>query len=644
VDDNSGIQGNTQTSAEGGQTPFEAGSAHLLELLFAQSRDGLFFMMLDEPITWDDTVDKEAVLDYVFEHQRITRVNDVMLTQYRATPDRFLGVTPAALFAHDIPSGRRAWRDLFDRGQLHARTRERRMDGTAIDIEGDYICLYDDARRITGHFGIQRVVSESRPDADPGSLRHSSAAQPDVRLEHGARSPEAPEGRIRALVNALPDLVFVIDGDGRYVEIVTDDDKRLYRSAAELLGKRLHDVLPDSAATPLLEVVRRTLHSGAPQVLEYPLQDAQGRQWFEARTAPVPNGDAARSPSAVVIVRDITDRKRADELEHQNLYLREAFDEDLHFGEIHGRSAAMQAVFRLVALVADTDSSVLLLGETGTGKELVARAIHRASRRKAQAMVKVNCGALPATLVESELFGHERGAFTGAVQQKRGRFELAHRGTVLLDEVGDLPLDAQVKLLRVLQEQEFERVGGTETLRVDTRVIAATNRDLADATRHGTFRPDLYFRLNIFPINLPPLRDRREDIPVLAHHFVREFSRRMNRSIEQIDGRALDELGAYAWPGNVRELANVLERAVILCQERVLRPQHLGLPSSSGPTGDTEGRLGTLEEIERQHIRRALEQAGGMLGGPYGAAAILGLNRSTLWSRLKRLGIDVPRQ
>jgi transcriptional regulator with GAF, ATPase, and Fis domain len=299
----------------------------------------------------------------------------------------------------------------------------------------------------------------------------------------------------------------------------------------------------------------------------------------------------------------------------------------------------MQAVFRSIELVADTDSSVLLLGETGTGKELIARAIHRLSRRKGATLVKVNCGALPVTLVESELFGHERGAFTGAVQQRKGRFELAHRGTILLDEVGELPLEVQVKLLRVLQEHEFERVGGSHTLRVDARVIAATNRDLSAEVQRRTFRADLFFRLNIFPIRIPPLRDRREDIPLLAEHFIREFSTRMGRRIDRIEPRALERLAAYSWPGNVRELANILERAVILCQGRVLHSGDLGLPDASPANGDASG---TLEDVERRHILRVLAETNGVLGGPNGAARILGVNRSTLWSRMKKLGVQAP--
>jgi PAS domain S-box-containing protein len=438
-------------------------------------------------------------------------------------------------------------------------------------------------------------------------------------------------------VNALPDLVFVTDADGRYVDIVTEDERLLYRPAAELRGRRFHDVLPDAAATALLDVTRKTLQHGAVQVVDYALEAPSGTRWYEARTAPMAASSAGEPARVVVIVRDIGDRRRAGELEVQNLYLREAFDADLQFGEIIGRSPQMQEVCRAVALVADTDSSVLLLGETGTGKELIARAIHRLSRRSAGPMIKLNCGALPAALVESELFGHERGAFTGAVQQKKGRFELAHRGTILLDEIGELPPEAQVKLLRVLQEQEFERVGGTQSVKVDARVVAATNRDLAADARRGAFRADLFFRLNIFPITVPALRDRRDDIPLLAQHFVREFCSRMNRQIDRIDGRTLERMATYPWPGNVRELANILERAVILCQGRVLEEHHLRLTDGDGFVDDA---VCTLEEAERRHIEKALARAGGVLAGPQGAAQMLGVNRSTLWSRMKKLGIS----
>jgi transcriptional regulator with GAF, ATPase, and Fis domain len=299
-------------------------------------------------------------------------------------------------------------------------------------------------------------------------------------------------------------------------------------------------------------------------------------------------------------------------------------------------------VFKSIEMVAPTDSTVLILGETGTGKELMASAIHEASKRRRGVMVKVNCAALPPTLVESELFGHERGAFTGALQQKKGRFELAHRGTIFLDEIGELPLEMQVKLLRVLQEQELERVGGTQTVKVDVRVVAATNQDLSEAVRDGKFRADLFYRLNIFPVRMPPLRERLHDIPLLATHFVRQFAERMGKPARRVAPGTLERLAHYQWPGNVRELANVLERAVILCNGAVIHDEHIG-SLASATSAQPPASFPTLEEVERQHLLRALEQTGGVLAGPNGAARLLGLSRSTAWSRMRKLGITPPR-
>jgi transcriptional regulator with GAF, ATPase, and Fis domain len=257
-------------------------------------------------------------------------------------------------------------------------------------------------------------------------------------------------------------------------------------------------------------------------------------------------------------------------------------------------------------------------------------------------MVKVNCGALPSSLAESELFGHERGAFTGAVQQKRGRFELAHHGTIFLDEVGELSADVQVKLLRVLQGGELDRIGATHITKVDVRAIAATNRDLHEEVRRGTFRADLFYRLNIFPIHIPPLRDRREDVPLLAGHFVTDFARRMGKTVDRIGALAAARLAAYAWPGNVRELANVMERAVILCEGPIIQDEHLGALDRRSASVESDVFL-TLAEMERQHIQRALAKTGGVLAGPQGAARLLGMRRSTVWSRMRKLGIHGSR-
>jgi PAS domain S-box-containing protein len=776
-----------------------------LELFFAQSLDGFFFMMLDEPVRWDDSVDKEKTLDYVFEHQRVTKVNDAMLAQYGSTREAFLGITPKNLFGHNVEYARRVWRDFFDRGRLHIETDERRVDGTPIRIEGDYLCFYDEQGRITGHFGIQRDVTEreranqalqqynrrlqvlqdihldilgsrSPHQIAQATVRHIHSLIPCSRVsvaaldvphgkgtlialhhegptnvhegavvpiesfgdiedlragivrsvasltpgtgvletlrsegvrscinvplladghligvlnvsssEEGAFGPEAieiarevastlalamsqaqlrerieryaneledrvavrtadlerSENRLAAILNALPDLVFVVDADGRYLEILTSREELLYRAVGEMKGRRFHDILPAAVADAHLRRVRETLETSTSQTFEYSLHVRAGERWFEGRTGML-GVQIDHRPAVAFIARDITDRKRAEELESQNLYLQEELKVERSFGEIVGRSSPMQRVFKAIEMVAQTDSTVLLLGETGTGKELIARAIHRRSRRQHAVMVKVNCGALPSSLAESELFGHERGAFTGAVQQKKGRFELASGGTIFLDEVGELSGDVQAKLLRVLQEQEIERLGATRPTKVNVRVVAATNRDLPAEVQRGAFRSDLFYRLNVFPIQLPALRERRQDVPLLAGHFVTEFARRMGKPVERIGTQAVARLASYDWPGNVRELANVLERAVILCDGAVILEDHLGVLGRESREAEKDSFI-TLEEMERRHILRALTRTGGVLAGPQGAARLLGMSRSTVWSRMRKLGIQPPR-
>jgi DNA-binding NtrC family response regulator len=311
-------------------------------------------------------------------------------------------------------------------------------------------------------------------------------------------------------------------------------------------------------------------------------------------------------------------------------------DIPLHgFDEIVGASGALKAVLKQVEVVAPTGSTVLIQGETGTGKELVARAIHNISSRSNRPFVKVNCAAIPSGLLESELFGHERGAFTGAVAQKIGRFELANRGTLFLDEVGDIPLELQPKLLRVLQEQEFERLGSTRTQHIDVRLVSATNRHLPQMVAEREFREDLYFRLNVFPIRIPPLRDRAEDIPLLVQHFVNMFEERMNKPIETIPDEVMETLCRHSWPGNIRELQNFIERAMILSSGTVLR---LPLPELENKVEKVA--VATLEDAERQHIQKALEETKWVIGGPNGAATRLGLKRTTLLSKMERLGIS----
>jgi transcriptional regulator with GAF, ATPase, and Fis domain len=333
-----------------------------------------------------------------------------------------------------------------------------------------------------------------------------------------------------------------------------------------------------------------------------------------------------------------------DRLERENAYLQEAIAEAHGFEGIVGESPALRAVLRKVQQVAPVETTVLLTGETGTGKELIARALHQGSPRRDRPLIKVNCGAIPQGVVESELFGHEKGAFTGALQRRIGRFELAHQGTLFMDEVGELPLDVQVKLLRVLQEQEFERVGSHHTQRVDVRLVAATNRDLEQEVAQQRFRADLYYRLNVFPIRVPPLRERPSDIALLVRHFLAQFQRKLAKPLKGVTPESLARLERYPWPGNIRELQNVLERACVLSPGPVVEILE-ELRSSSAPKSGSAGVIArhdvivTLEENERIHIRQALAATGGRLYGSDGAAALLGVNPSTLRSRMKKLGI-----
>jgi transcriptional regulator with GAF, ATPase, and Fis domain len=338
-----------------------------------------------------------------------------------------------------------------------------------------------------------------------------------------------------------------------------------------------------------------------------------------------------------------------EKLTQEKLYLEDEIRTDAEFEEIVGQSPELRRVLRLVETVAPTDSTVLIYGETGTGKELIARAIHNLSSRHGGTFVKLNCAAIPTGLLESELFGHERGAFTGAIVQRIGRLELANNGTLFLDEVGDMPAELQPKLLRVLQEREFERLGSTRTLSTNVRLVAATNRDLSAMVEEGQFRPDLFFRLNVFPIRIPALRERSEDIPLLVRHFANEFSRRMNKTIDTISSGTMEALCRYSWPGNIRELQNVMERAVIVSSGPALvvpvaeLQEHVGFrPPSEKPAAHVARRLpvrSILADVDREQIIQALKDAHGRVGGPAGAASRLGLKRTTFITRMKKLGI-----
>jgi transcriptional regulator with GAF, ATPase, and Fis domain len=367
-----------------------------------------------------------------------------------------------------------------------------------------------------------------------------------------------------------------------------------------------------------------------------------------------------RRPFYTVILRNVNDRLEAEKTIHsltaEAEYLREAVKTLGGFDQIIGQSPALKEVLRDIEQVAGTDTTVLILGETGTGKELIARAIHAASRRQNKPLITVNCAAIPAALMESEFFGHEKGAFTGAIQKREGCFALAHRGTIFLDEIGELSLDLQAKLLRVLQEGEFTPVGASQLRKVDVRVIAATNRDLVKAIRQGRFREDLYYRLNVFPIGIPPLRDRREDIPLLAAAFAAKFARRIGKQLQSLSEDNKKRLAAYPWPGNVRELQNVIERAVITARDGHLNLDR-ALPDAGGEAMREAARqqqrteemverilqIHELQQLERENILRALESTSWRVAGKDGAAALLGMNPSTLNSRIRALGIARPK-
>ena len=402
---------------------------------------------------------------------------------------------------------------------------------------------------------------------------------------------------------------------------------------------------------------RVELHSGRIEqaFLEYRYaHPARGVVWHQHYAGVHGRDPSGRAILARGAVRDITARKQQEEelkrsyveiqalkdkLQAESDYLKAEINVVLAKGNLTGQSAAIKQVMRLVSQVAPTDSTVLIRGETGTGKELVAQAIHQTSARRSHVMVKVNCAALPSGLVESELFGREKGAFTGALARQVGRFEVADGSTIFLDEVGELPPDVQVKLLRVLQEGEFERLGSPRTIKVNVRVIAATNRDLADEVRKGRFREDLYYRLNVFPIRVPPLRERAEDIPLLVWAFLGELSARMGKMITQVPRATMEALQRYSWPGNVRELRNTIEHGAIITTGETLTLPVLG---DAAPMA-TQPQPETMADAEREHIVRALERANWHIKGPKGAAAALGLNPSTLYSRMKKLGISPQR-
>jgi PAS domain S-box-containing protein len=490
-----------------------------------------------------------------------------------------------------------------------------------------------------------------------------------AQLQQADEALSASEERFRDLFDEAP-IAYVNEGvDSRFI--------RANRAAMRILGIKPEEVAgtygknfvpntPD-AQRRLKEafdsIGRGTDTSGV--VLELRRKDNGKPLWIQWWSKPAPDGQSTRTMFVDITERVLMEQEQA-RLQAQNSYLQEEIRSEHNFGEIVGSSPALFSVLRQVDQVAPADSTALIIGETGTGKELVARAIHDRSGRKSRALVKVNCGAISAGLVESELFGHVKGAFTGALANRDGRFKVADGGTIFLDEVGELPLDTQVKLLRVLQEQEFEPIGSSKTVKVDVRIIAATNRDLSAAVAEGKFRRDLYYRLNVFPIVVPPLRERAADVPLLVSFFLQRFAKKFGKSAKRVSTETMERLASYAWPGNIRELQNVIERAILLSPGDTLQlaPDFCPAPrvgpgadgmrldsshtsaagrEQSSPTpASTSASTGSLEDVERRHIEAVLTQTNWMVEGERGAAKILNVNPSTLRSRMKNLGIKRP--
>jgi len=496
------------------------------------------------------------------------------------------------------------------------------------------------------HDELERKVEERTAELQDANAALKEEIEERKRVERALR--ESRE-RLSRIIDSAIDAIISVKPDLEITLFNQAAEEIFQCSADEAECSRLDRFLTDPFEALVRRHIDRHQNSDAPSETEgrylaapegLTAQRKSGATFpVEATLCPVP---LPEEDQYLLILRDVEELKEAeaelDQLQSEKTYLEEELRSEYNFDEIVGASEPMQAVFDAIEQVADTETTVLVTGETGTGKELVARALHDRSDRADQVFVKVNCAALSSDLIESELFGHEKGAFTGATERREGRFELADGGTLLLDEIGELPLDTQAKLLRALQHREFERVGGSKTIEVDTRILAATNRDLEAEVEAGRFRDDLYYRLNIFPIPLPPLRERDGDIPLLAEHFCEMYAARTGKEIQGLTANATTILEGYDWPGNVRELANVIERAVILTREDRIRAEHLSISGGTGSDGTAS--FDTLEEVQRRHIEHALEMTDGVVGGDEGAAQLLGIKRTTLLSRMDRLGIE----
>jgi PAS domain S-box-containing protein len=553
-------------------------------------------------------------------------VNESFLAMSGYTREEVIGHTSLELRIWETPEARAEFiRRLNELGSLvNYETRFRAKDGS-------FRVLLSSAEKLT--IGSEKCLLVASSDITEGVADRQALQE--------------SEARFRNMADTAPVMIWVTGPDKRCTYINTQWLEFTGRTLEEELGHGWANSIHPDDYDSAVETYFTSFDERQPFGMEYRVRRRDGEyRWIFDTGKPRFAADGTFLGYIGCCI-DITERKESEvalqtaheelhqlknQLEAENISLQQELQLDEKFGEIVGQSDAIKYVLFKINQVAPTDSTVLITGETGTGKELAARAIHGASPRKDKPLIKVNCGALAPTLIESELFGHEKGAFTGAAGRKPGRFELADGGTIFLDEIGELPPELQVKLLRVIQENEFERLGGSKTIKVDVRIIAATNRNLKLEVEQGTFREDLWYRLNVYPITMPPLTQRKDDIPLLIEHFVSTYARKSGKTISSVSPRTMQELQAHSWPGNVRELANVIERAVIQTQGSVLQVDQFEPPGDAVPTQ-------TLEEVERDYIIRTLENTGWRIEGKYGAARILGLNPSTLRTRMLKLGI-----
>jgi len=537
-------------------------------------------------------------------------------------------ITSDAIHPDDLPRVIETWKRELETGQPQdLELRQRRADGVYRWFQSRAHPARDTEGRITGWYILMTDIDD-RKRAEDG-------------LEKAFEKIGKSEAELRTIIDLIPQLITAVGTDGNFLYANQAVQEYTGLTKEELRLECSHPVFHPEDSERLHDQRETAISRRLPFEYERRIRRKDGLfRWFLVQYKPLldERGEVIRWYATST---DIDDRKQAEERTRQeNFVLREQIDQVFMFEEIVGSSPALKSVLSSIVKVAPTDSTVLITGETGTGKELIARAIHKSSYRAGQAFISVNCAAIPSSLIASELFGHEKGAFTGALQRRQGRFELAHSGTIFLDEIGELPADTQIALLRVLQERQFERVGGTRVIPTDVRIIAATNRDLAAAIATGTFRADLYYRLNVFPIHVPPLRERKEDIPMLVEYFVKRYSEKARKQISKIDKNTLKLCQSYPWPGNIRELQNIVERSVILCtgdtfwiDEAWLSGQNAPRPESSRPLTEN------LRSYEKQIIETALAESKGKVAGSNGAAAKLGIPPSTLHLKIHQLNI-----